>query len=362
MLLIVAFAVIASRQPAALLSLLSEAREQTGGPLLQLEPSGSLSGAFEDLSLGMIYKPRFLLPAPETDRSFLQLHRAAAEGIYRASSGTWLGLHQELLYGREDFSWQTQLAEDPTPNFSRTPLARAVLIMQSLSSASLRQRLDSHLEINASGGWQVSGGANADARTLIPLARSATGSISGAWTTSRDRLSLAVNGAHEIVANLTGNVVGAVADWQHRFNLGPTLRTSLGVSRAAGSLQRDVFPSGALSFGIEPVPDRRRLGGSLSLSAQPLVDPQTGTLIERVVAAAAGSVLVTRALTFSAAAAAAKITGGTTASTTDWQAAANATWSFGSHLAVSVGARGVSQPERQWAAFIAVSSWYRNPL
>jgi hypothetical protein len=338
----------------------SEAREQSAGPFLQLAPSVLLSASVDELSTRVLYHPRFLAGTSESDRRFLQLHRASLGGDLQVVRGTLVSLRQDLLYGREDFSWQTQLADDPTPGFSRTPLAQSVLLMQSVTAASLRQRLDSRFQLIVSGSWEVYGGADPDARMLVPLTRTAAGSVAAAWTGTRDRLSLAGNVSHGIVSGTYGDVIGGTADWLHAFRHELQLRTSFGVARASGSLQQDVFPSGGLSIGIEPVPHQRRLGWSLSISAAPSIDPQTGTLVERASGIATISLPISSALTLSAAGALARRTSGAAAGMTDWQSTANATWSIGRRLAISAGARGVSQPHSQWAAYVAASAWRRD--
>jgi hypothetical protein len=349
-----------AEKPAAILVIGSEARQETAGALLQVDPTIGLFGGSEGLSLAAKYEPRFLVESPDSDRSLLQLHRLAANATWRADTGTWVEVQERLLYGRQDYSWLTQLAEDPAPNFSRLPLARSLLTMEATTAASLRRRLESHLELGASAGWSVSGGADDDARTFLPLIHGFTGSVSGAWTRSRDRVSIRIEGGHSIVTGVAGNVLGATADWQHVSSAGAVFAGSIGVSQAFGTLQQGTFPTGGLSLRIEPVPDRRRFGGTVSVLAQPSPDPQTGQLVARLIGTAGGSFLATRSLTFSVLGGLARTTSGNFNSRTDWQASTTASWAVGRQLQLSIGGRTVSEPDRQWAAFVALRAWRRD--
>ena len=345
---------------AALWEVRSEVREERPGALLQVEPSAAVSTSLEEFALVLKYEPRFLFPEPGTDRRPLNLQRVAGDVGWRPVNGTLLGLRQSFRYGREDFSWITQLSENPTPSFGLVPLPRPLLLMESVTLASVRQRLSKRVQLELSGGWQVSGGADAEARATVPLARTGMGSISMLWTSSRDRVSLTGSVSHSMLSGLQGSVLGGVLDWTHTLRPRVDLLASIGLSRAWGTLQRALLPTGTLAFKVTPMLHERRLGGGASLSVLPSVDPLTGTLVGRIVGTATAALLLTRELVLSAGGGAARVTTGPAASTIEWQALANATWALGPRAALFGGMRAVSEPQRQWAAVIGFTASRRD--
>jgi len=350
----------------ALWELRSEIRDETAGGFLQAEPSIAYTPGLDDLTASLKYQPRFLLAEPGTDPKSLYLHRGSAEIGWRADPGTLLSLRQNFQYGRDDYSWMTQLADSPTPNFGAVPIQSPLLLMQSSTFAAVQERLSKRLELQATGGWQVSGGANADARATVPLAHSANGVVSAVWTPSTDRISVTASATHtRVLQNATnsspatlleGSYFAGHADWTHTMK-SLELGGSIGIGRAFGSLQTQWLPTGSVSLRTLPAAaGQRRFGGELVASLVPSVDPFTGTLIERVIGTAALKTVLTRDLSVSAGGGAARDTNGTFSSITQWQGFFNVSNALGSKAAVFAGVRAVSEPSRQWAMVIGFNA------
>jgi len=226
------------------------------------------------------------------------LGRVFAEGELRLASGLQARLRQGLGYGTLDMSPVAgQLfGADSIAVFGARPIVagapaqppsgtRFVDVEESVTSLAFGIAASRALHVSTLAAWTVSGGANSDARSVLPLAREAHGMARVDWTATRlDVIRFAADAAHTRYSNGLGiRVARATGGASHR--LSRTDDCSLDAGAALGSAfapatpsTASLFPAGSAGCTFAPVRD---LSASLSAVIEPAGDALSGALVNR---------------------------------------------------------------------------------
>jgi hypothetical protein len=301
--------------------------------------------------------------------------RGAVEGDLRIPSG-WLRARQSGGYGTQDLSALSVTSPDAalTQPGQPPPRAQFIRIQESNTSAEMDVAPSRRLRLRASAAWNVAGGADALARTFMPLARGPQAQASAEFAATRvDTLRAQAAATQSTYSNGRATAVGTLSGaWRTLPSraIDLTLSAGAGVGRASfatGPPTTVPYPLASADLAVTAARDAHAGAG---VSVEPLGDVLTGDLIERgtarayftwgstrgfnVTARATGSVAITSSN---------QIGTGTQAGDRYWQGEVSATAPLTNSSALVVGARALflsralpDQAPRQWAGFIGYTA------
>ena len=300
--------------------------------------------------------------------------RGFGEAELRFGRRAWVRLRQALGYGSVDLSPVATVvapAAGPVPVQS-PPGSRFVSLEESNTSLDVDATASRRLRIGGSAAWVVSGGADAEARTSLPLTRGPLLRAHLDWAATRlDMLGLELSARDQRYSNelhQRATVASLTAAWRMRTGRGTELSLSLGPG--IGRAEQDDQPATTVAYAVGTADLRatpwRDLSASLGASIEPLGDPLSGEIVERgsVRAAAVWDRHrgVSVAARLNASMAMTSGMGATAPRSGDvyLQGELSATVPLSARSNLAVGARGaflsrplLNQPEDQWVAFLS---------
>jgi hypothetical protein len=276
---------------------------------LRLRSSGDAAGAVLDVEtapaatlwmrarrarFSLAYAPRFTLrqidvaPAPEA------FHHGTAS-LTVTGTRSELIAEGDLAYGRTTFtSLYTIQAIDPARlSVERIPAPSTIAYLSSRASLSMSYALSSRLTIRGQAEHLSSGGADANARAVIPSQAGPHGRAELHYALSRmDALSSTIDMARTLFSTDRDNVVSELReDWRHVFSRRTSMTlgagASLVMSRASSEAtwtSRPYATADAMLAHRAPSP---RIEAALTLRFSPVVDRLTGLVDPRIQGAAA---------------------------------------------------------------------------
>jgi hypothetical protein len=209
---------------------------------LEADPRLELMYEEPTFDLGVAYFPRLLTALPADAWQFL--NRGSLTSRIRATPTLVVPAAASASYGTYDFRLQNPAAGPVQP----VPSAPTVKYMSGSVSVGLESRSSERFRTGGVLSYLVEGGADAPARSTLPLHRGPTFSASLAWTASRDDvLTTALTGSY--YAFLAGAVApGAfvpranawtsqvLESWQHALGPQSTLRLAAGIGAAGNAI------------------------------------------------------------------------------------------------------------------------------
>jgi hypothetical protein len=224
-----------------------------------------------------------------TDGGGALFTRARIEAAPHLDSGR-LRIRQELAYGKLDVSPLTSQAPPQTGALQPPPAARFVKLNESRTLLDLESQLARRIQLTGSLGWIVSGGADAAARSVLPLARTLQGHAGMRWAATR-RDELGADASAATMTYSTGNIarIGTLmATWSTRLTRdfdarlagGPALQASI-VPPREGEFRRaatSVGPAASLVLRFRP---ERGFFASIGGAVAPVGDALSGDVVTR---------------------------------------------------------------------------------
>jgi len=356
------------------------ATDNTGD--LQLNPAVSLTVPIRSLTFTASYLPRILELVPRRRGGFTVLHRGAFLGQWRTKSDGRLFVDQQASYGTNAFSLLVAAAEGSTLTLDQLTQLPPLLYFSETTLLGLEQPLSRKLRLTASAAYGVSGGANNDARSKLPLLRGPKAALTLGWLVRpRDTVSAAVRySATYLSGGPRASIVEANASWRHRFTR-DELELGLGAARTHDERTDQVQPVATARLRREPTKRRfHRFGGNLRARLAPAIDPLTGFTYSRVDGLGEIDYLPFPKLKLTAGGGAALALSGTLSGQAVGLAGLAASYEIDRHFSLTGGVRlfsqgvsqtpqtvlqtppAVSQTTTQWVGFVALSLSYREPL
>ena len=241
--------------------------------------------------------------------------RGFAELELRLGRVAFARLRQGLGYGTIDFSPlspRPEVAQGEVATVQPPPAVRFLSIEESDTSFQVEATPSRRLRVVGSASWTVAGGADAESRLSVPLARGPQASAGLEWSASPvDRLRFEAGGADTRFSNdRRASVARFTAGWRRQLFRDTQLSFSAGpgIGRAQTADQRSTGAYAVAAADLRATA-RRDLSVSLGAAVEPLGDPLSGALVERASARASitlgrpgaamgtAQLLVSRALT-----------------------------------------------------------------
>lgn len=212
--------------------------------------------------------------------------RGFIERDQRLGSSTWARLRQSLGYGSADL---TLVAPTSVRGPVVAPPGGFVTIEESNTSLELDVGASKRLRIVGSAAWVVNGGANANARSFLPLARGPLVRASLAWSaTRRDTLRIELQGfdyrylADQPANDRRSSVASLAVAWVTQLSRSARLSISLGPGVGRSELRDQ--PARTVAYAVGGAELRaafaRDLSAGIAAGAEPLGDPTSGEVVE----------------------------------------------------------------------------------
>jgi len=265
----------------------SEGGEDPNAALVSGELRARLPGPDGELQFG-------LAPSALLGRDRRELFaRASGEGDLRIGKRATARLRQGLGYGSIDFSPLAPAAK-PLPgepvNVQPPPSARFVKIEESNTTMLVEVAASRRLRVLGSASWVVGGGADAEARLLVPLARGPQAHATVEWSATRvGKLSFDLGAADTSYSNdRRASVASLLVGWTAHTsrNMHLALSVGPGIGRAQIGGQPDIISAYAVATGDLHAKVGRDLSVAVGASLEPQGDPLSGVLVERTSARA----------------------------------------------------------------------------
>ncbi len=212
--------------------------------------------------------------------------RGFGEGELRLGPRAWARLRQALGYGSADLS---PVAPASVRGPVVAPPGGFVTIEESSTSLELETRASRRLRIVGSASWVVAGGADAAARTTLPLSRGPLVRASLDWAATRlDTLRLELQAldyrylTDQPAHDRRASVASFTATWRTRLARDAQLSLSLGPGVGRSQLHDQAANTVVYGVGAAELRDAllRDMSASISVGVEPLGDPLTGEIIE----------------------------------------------------------------------------------
>jgi hypothetical protein len=303
--------------------------------------------------------------------------RAFGEAELPLGRGARARLRQAIGYGSVD---RSALAPAVGPGPVQPPAGSRFVAVEELNSAlEVEVPASRRLRITGFAAWTVAGGADAEARNLLPLARGPQFRGRFDWlATQLDTLGVELGGHDERFSNAErrrASVATLTAAWRRRFSRGSDILVALGpaVGRSqTGDQPASVAAYAAGSLDVRTTP-LRDVSVGIGAAVEPLGDPLTGELVERgsLRASAAwdrhrGVALVSRiigSMPLTSGSAAPADATSPRAGDLYLEGELSATLPLGERSTVAAGVRAafvsrpvLNQPDRQWVGFVSYAA------
>jgi hypothetical protein len=253
---------------------------------LELVPRAALDASSGDWRLRATYAARLYNPDAFSSSGLDPTERAnlmnfAALRVGRALRTLSLDASADVAYGYTDLLAGGVWLPAAVSTTSR------LLYVSASGGLALTARPSPRTTLTADAGVFHSGGADDEARQVLPRQRGVTaGATAERRLTPRDALSLAVRGSSaRFDDGLVSSVLGVSASWRHQVT--PALATSVAggvsatVSRVPGG-ESDVLPAPSAELGATYSAGPARPTHALRLRVDPVIDRLTGGVALRV--------------------------------------------------------------------------------
>jgi hypothetical protein len=231
------------------------------------------------------------------------LHRALLSAAWHDRLAS-ISLYEHASYGRE---FMAGFAPDPTltsgpPRLDALPAAGIIDYASSRTGILTTLRAPRRWVLSLLCEYALSGGADREARAVIPFQTGLRGEIGALYALSRrDRLASTIGASRALFSSGPDDIIlYATESWRRSLgrNTDATLSGGAGFGRsragAAGSMVSSAYP--IVEAGLAHRIPRRRIDALLSFRLSPVVDRSSGHVDERLEATAAASWNATRAL------------------------------------------------------------------
>lgn len=237
---------------------------------LTLTPRGTLSLLGAPLSADVTYRPRFSVRSLGPHRTFENYHEGELRLRYQPRDVWRLEPYAVGAAGRTDLVTLNRITTDPTR--TQTITTTSSIDLRSLrTGASLRVTPDTRTELVLSAEGAVSGGTGRS-EALLPIERTATGTIQYGWNATRlDRVGFRLTATGSRVDDLDGrSVVGTgLLTWLHRPATDVELSMGAGAVGFFSSYPRPAPPGRVVSRNLRPAAELSlaRNGGAGQVTA-----------------------------------------------------------------------------------------------
>jgi hypothetical protein len=334
---------------------------------LELDPVAATRVPFANGGLTLAYEPRLFIIVSAAPQHVSYLHRARLIVDGEATPRWQLSLTVRGSYGEYDFlplstvlpgttsSGSTGQAgssgpppsapspSTPIPSVSSIPNQRFVRVVDLNATAGINHLFSPRLSWLLSGGYQLSGGVDANAQNSVPLQQGPLLSTGPRWTLGpNDSLGVLLSGSDShFSSGPRAAIVNLTTTWSHAWSR--TWQTDLtgGAGAFHGTVPHQPVNNSVLPVGGSLVTHTwlRPVGNvvnTLQFLAAPLPDALNGVVYERLSAALISSVPLTHQLWFD-------LTGGASMSLSspqrDARGEAKLTFTVVQQLAISAGGR-----------------------
>ncbi len=343
-------------------ALRTEVRGRTPGNEgdLQLNPALSLIAPLGPISLLASYTPRILVFEPQARNTVSLLHRVRLLGEQKSRRGNRVFLDEQIAYGENSFSWLVVAAEGGQPLFDRLTQVPPLRYFSESTALGIDQALSRSLRVSATATYAVSGGADAEARSIVPLQHGPRLALNLAWAIgTRDAFLAGV--AASLAYFSTGQrsyIADASAGWRHQLSsqtevdvlLGAGAGRQLGVDESVR-----VYPFVGAGLRRQSLPtSRHHLAASLRVGLAPAIDPLNGSVYPRAESFATLEYSPVSRLMLAASGGAAAALSGSVSGQRLGFGALSASYELNPHFSLTAGVRFIS-PNLQWAGFVAAS-------
>jgi hypothetical protein len=266
----------------------SDGSTVSGSAEVELDPhlSGKVGGRSGDVAAS--YRPRLYLLTGSGETSLQVLQQGELALQWRAAPGVRLFARERAAYGQTDLSPVSQPIIDPKAPLQASPNGPLAYQMTE-TTAGLEAGLGKHSRLALSGGWLVSGGANAAARVDLPLQRGPLADLSVTADVSRiDSVATQLAATSAMFSTGMRTTVGTAEElWTRSLGWGFGLRLGAGAGVTAtrqGSAATSVLvlPVGEAGLSYKPTLRLQKLELSVAMRGAPVVDRLTGEAYEQV--------------------------------------------------------------------------------
>jgi hypothetical protein len=380
MLLALVTPLLLAASPVLGVALRTEARSAAAGEGdLQLNPALSLNAPLKELSLLLSYTPRLLFLEPQTRGPSSVLHRGHLRLERRFKRDTRLFFDQQFLYGLNDFSWLVAAAEGGQPSLDRLSQLPPLRYFSENTAFGIEQALARRLRLSTTAIYNVNGGADSNARLLVPAQHGPRVGLSIAWSArSGDSLTASVAGTGAFFS--TGRrayVVEVNGAWRHQLGRDTHFDVAAGAAGArqfGGDVPASAYTQPSAEVGLRKERAANgRLAANLRIRLAPAIDPVFGFVYARADGYAGIDYFLTQKLKFSGTAGAARALTGSPRLPMLWVGGIAAGYDIDRHLNLTGGMRVASQPAQfspqpapdvapqrttQWVGFVALTLSY----
>lgn len=252
---------------------------------------GAVDFVWRRTRLELSYSPRFTW-TDFTEIAARDLLNTVGLDLSYSRRRLTLSLVERASYGTRWFSLTSPAEVNPVtgnPVLQPVPTAGSVRYVGSLSSLSARYQLSTRSAFSALASYSIAGGANREARSIIPLTSGPSGTLEfGYRATRQDTVGpqLAVVYSHTLLGGNLGSIdVGTAAltgHWQRRWGLRTTTDVVAGgifVRQFDPDPSSDIYPQAgvALNHSVPLGPERGLLTLTGSAGVGVLINPLVGT-------------------------------------------------------------------------------------
>jgi hypothetical protein len=370
---------------------------------MEIDPVAALRGPLRTGSVQLAYEPRIFIilkQQEEAPQKVSYLHRGRLVFDVKPTPRWRFFIEGHGAYGEYDFlplstvipqTGGTGLPPDqpstpgapptaptPTPGLGTLPAERFILVVDMNASAGVVATLSPRLGWLASAGYVYSGGANVQARDVLPLQKGPKGITGALWNVTRnDDLNFLLeaqdsrfsSGPHATIGTLT-------TTWSHVWSR--TTATDLigGIggfhsvvpetTTAPGRTEDKLLPVAGLGLRHAVLSRTTTWRNSLTFLAAPLPDPLNGVVYERLSAVLRSTLAPGDHLIFD-------VSGGVSASLDlpqrDARVEVKGTYVLNPHFGISLGGRAAWLEGSSllptgfgWLAFVAVGTYAGSPV
>src|SRR5262249_41764299 len=193
----------------------------------------------DHLRLTAGYEPRLIFFEGGSSRVLSLLHNGHLGADLRLGRQGRLYLDQQIIYGRDSFSWLALAAEGGIGVVDRTATLPPLNDLRATTTLGLDQPLSKRVGLGVSASFFLGGGTDQASRAQLPWQRSVRASVTIAWALGlRDFLLTQTGGAVAFFSSVQRSYyLDVSAGWRHQFSENSDLDLLAGASGG-----RDISP------------------------------------------------------------------------------------------------------------------------